>query len=150
MTPAWTLDDEQRERKNHYFDKYGKEVPYIGNRLATLLGAVNTKKKYVAQFGLDHAQLREGAEYLANEDSELGARLFEASLKASGLNDIRKNLGKTADEIWKKRQRTNRLKKLLDELKKKTLEIRGYREKNVALERLTKESKDIEALIEKN
>jgi uncharacterized protein YhaN len=68
-------------------------------------------------FGLDHQRLREGAEALLAGGGQLGEGLFDASVGALGLREVKEALRLEAEELYKPRGKTPKLNQALDTLR---------------------------------
>ncbi len=85
-----------------------------------------SEEHFLNMFALDHVRLREGGESLLQSGGNLGESLFSA---ASGINILRKvfeDLDKKSGELYKKRGSTPEINKLLKEEKELKKQISEY------------------------
>lgn len=85
-----------------------------------------TEKQFLNMFALDHVRLREGGESLLQSGGNLGESLFSAASGISMLRKVFEDLEKKSGDIYKKRASTTKLNKLIKEEKEILKEISEY------------------------
>jgi uncharacterized protein YhaN len=110
-----------------------------------------SEQHFLNMFALDHVRLREGGESLMQSGGNLGESLFSAASGISMLRKVFEDLEKKSGEIYKKRASTARFNKLIKEEKELIKEISEYQLKIQTwkdLERTYNEGKkEIEVII---
>ncbi|HHW38138.1 MAG TPA: AAA family ATPase [Bacillales bacterium] len=106
---------------------------------------------FTSMFALNHETLREGGESLLESGGNLGESLFSAASGISVLRKVFEELEKKSADLYKKRGSTPELNKLLKEEKELRKEIAGYQLKVQAWKELEGKykngKKEIENLI---
>lgn len=85
-----------------------------------------TKEHFLNMFALDHVRLREGGESLMESGGNLGESLFSAASGISMLRKVFEDLEKKSGDIYKKRASTTKLNKLIKEEKELIKEISEF------------------------
>lgn len=110
-----------------------------------------TEKHFINMFALDHVRLREGGESLLQSGGNLGESLFSAASGITLLRKVFEDLEKKSGEIYKKKASNPRLNKLIKEEKELLKEISEYQLKIQAWKELdsryNKGKEEIESLI---
>jgi uncharacterized protein YhaN len=113
----------RKGRSNTVLDS--NEKPLSEELVNDFLNGIS-KENFLSMFALDHVRLREGGEGLMQSGGSLGESLFSA---ASGINMLRKlfeDLEKKTGDLYKKKAQAPKLNKLLKEQKELASEIAGY------------------------
>jgi uncharacterized protein YhaN len=110
-----------------------------------------TEEHFLNMFALDHVRLREGGESLLHSGGDLGESLFSAASGISVLRKIFDELEKKSGDLFKKRGSAPELNKLLKEEKELKKSIAEYQLKIQAWKDLEKKyengKKEIEDMI---
>jgi uncharacterized protein YhaN len=110
-----------------------------------------TEKHFTNMFALDHVRLREGGDSLLQSGGNLGESLFSAASGISLLRKVFEDLEKKSGEIYKKKASNPKLNKLIKEEKELLKEISEYQLKIQAWKdleaRYNEGKKEIESLI---
>lgn len=110
-----------------------------------------TENHFTNMFALNHETLREGGESLLESGGNLGESLFSAASGISALRKVFEELEKKSADLYKKRGSTPELNKLLKEEKELRKEIAQYQLKVQAWKELERKynngKKEIENLI---
>jgi uncharacterized protein YhaN len=94
-----TLEFKRRKgNKNVLFSPTGASLD--DNTLQPFLGGL-TRSVFSHAFGLNSAQLREGAEEMLNSEGEVGASLYAAASGLAGITRLRRQLDEEAAKIFK-------------------------------------------------
>ncbi|CRK80865.1 YhaN family protein [Neobacillus massiliamazoniensis] len=131
----------RKGNKNTVLD--GNEKPLNEELVNEFLNGI-TKEHFLNMFALDHVRLREGGDSLLQSGGNLGESLFSAASGISMLRKVFEDLEKKSGEIYKKKAQTPRLNKLLKEEKELAKDIANCQLKIQAwkdLERTFTESK---------
>jgi uncharacterized protein YhaN len=103
--------------KHTLLDEAGQ--PLHESALSELLAGID-EPLFRNMFGLDHQRLREGAEALLAGGGQLGEGLFDASVGALTLREVKEALRLEADELYKARGKTPRLNQALEALREQS------------------------------
>jgi chromosome segregation protein len=95
----------RKGNKNVLFASDGK--PLDDTALHPFLGGL-TRAVFSHAFGLNSAQLREGAEEMLNSEGEVGATLYAAASGLSGITRLRRELDEEAGTIFKPGKGSNK------------------------------------------
>jgi uncharacterized protein YhaN len=85
-----------------------------------------TEKHFVNMFALDHVRLREGGESLLQSGGNLGESLFSAASGITLLRKVFEDLEKKSGEIYKKKASNPKLNKLMKDEKELLKQISEY------------------------
>jgi uncharacterized protein YhaN len=85
-----------------------------------------TEKHFINMFALDHIRLREGGESLLQSGGNLGESLFSAASGITLLRKVFEDLEKKSGEIYKKKASNPKLNRLMKEEKELLKEISEY------------------------
>lgn len=85
-----------------------------------------TEKHFINMFALDHIRLREGGESLLQSGGNLGESLFSAASGITLLRKVFEDLEKKSGEIYKKKASNPKLNRLIKEEKELLKEISEY------------------------
>ena len=103
--------------KNTLLDTDGKPIEDGEARLTRWLGGVNADD-YVKKFVIDHEELIAGGKEVLNANGDLGSALFAAASGMVGLSEVRKQLDKEAEDLFKKGGKNPKINAALSELEK--------------------------------
>jgi uncharacterized protein YhaN len=110
-----------------------------------------TENHFINMFALDHIRLREGGESLLQSGGNLGESLFTAASGITVLRKVFEDLEKKSGELFKKKASNPRLNKLLKEEKELLKQISEYQLKIQAWKeleaRFNEGKEEIESLI---
>ncbi|HEY2422044.1 MAG TPA: AAA family ATPase [Neobacillus sp.] len=101
-----------------------------------------SEQHFLNMFALDHVRLREGGESLMQSGGNLGESLFSAASGMSMLRKVFDELEKKSADIYKKRASTTKLNRLLKEEKELIKEISDYQLKIQAWKELERKYND--------
>jgi uncharacterized protein YhaN len=101
-----------------------------------------SEQHFLNMFALDHIRLREGGESLMQSGGNLGESLFSAASGISMLRKVFDDLEKKSGDIYKKRGSTTKLNKLIKEEKELIKEISEYQLKIQAWKELERKYND--------
>lgn len=107
-----------------------------------------SQQHFLNMFALDHVRLRDGGESLLQSGGSLGESLFSAASGISALRKVFEDLEKKSGELYKKRGSTPELNKLIKEEKELKRKISDYHLKVQAWKELERKYNDRKKEIE--
>lgn len=129
----------RKGNKNTVLD--GNDNPLNEELVNEFLNGIS-EKHFINMFALDHVRLREGGESLLQSGGNLGESLFSAASGISMLRKVFEDLEKKSGDIYKKRASTTKLNKLIKEEKDLLKEISEYQLKIQAWKELERAYND--------
>ena len=100
---------------------------------------------YAAMFGLDHDELVAGGRALAEGKGEVGQSLFEAGAGLSGIRQLRGQLAKEAEELFRPRASSSAIFKEIEQYNAARKEAREAQTRPAEWDHLNKSASDAQA-----